>query len=200
MPDWPIHLIVPLLVMLIVYKREEKKYILLLLPLSVIPDLDTFVTQHRALLHNIFIPTLLFFIGLMVKENNRIFFIASGYLASHVILDMFSGGVVLFYPLYNEMAFVDASLAMSKTNELIWTFDYGFGHYSKGWMNASGYISDSAGTAAMLLVFLAGVRVAYMNRIKEEKYDKKPFGAGNKFPCREKYPGDRSLQDSLKKI
>ncbi|HEY9205271.1 MAG TPA: hypothetical protein VIO58_05065 [Candidatus Methanoperedens sp.] len=181
-------------------KNEDKKYIFLLLPLSVIPDLDTFVTQHRALLHNIFIPLLLFSIGLAVKEKRMIFLIASGYLASHVVLDMFGGGVVLFYPFYNEMAFVDASLSMSKTNELMWTFNYGFGSYGEGWMNAWGYISESPGTAALMLVFLAGVSMAYRNRIKEDAYDKKPFGAGNKFPCREKYPSDGSLQDSLKKI
>ncbi len=200
MPDWPIHLIVPLLALLMICKNEDKKYIFLLLPLSVMPDLDTFVTYHRALLHNIFFPMLLSFVGLAAKGNRMIFLIASGYLASHVVLDMFGGGVVLFYPFYNEMAFVDASLSMSKTNELMWTFNYGFGPYSKGWMNASGYISESTGTAALLLVLLAGVSMTYMNRIKEDAYDKKPFSAGNKLPCREKYPGDRSLQDSLKKI
>ena len=200
MPDWPIHLIVPLLALLMICKNEDRKYIFLLLPLSVVSDLDTFVTQHRALLHNIFIPMLLLFIGLAVKEKRTIFLIASGYLASPVVLDMFGGGVVLFYPFYNEMAFVDASLSMSKTNELIWTFNYGFGSYGEEWMNAWGYISESTGTAALLLVLLAGVIMVYRNRIKEDIYDKKPSGTGNKLPCRKEYPGNCSLQDSLKKI
>ncbi|MDO9098390.1 MAG: hypothetical protein Q7U60_09745 [Candidatus Methanoperedens sp.] len=163
MPDWPTHLIVPLLALLIVSKKEHQKYILLLLPLAVIPDFDTFATQHRALLHNIFIPLLLLLFGLMIKEYRTIFIIASVYIASHVFLDMFGGGVVLFYPLYNGMAFVDASLAMSKTNELIWVFDYGFREYGAGWETAYGYISDSIGTGAMVFVFLAGVCVAYRN-------------------------------------
>lgn len=161
MPDWPTHLIVPLLALLIVSKKEHQKYILLLLPLAVIPDFDTFVTQHRALLHNIFIPLLLLLFGLLIKEYRTIFIIASVYIASHVLLDMFGGGVVLLYPLYNGMAFVDASLAMSKTNELLWTFDYGFREYGAGWETAYGYISDSIGTGAMVFVFLAGVCVAY---------------------------------------
>ncbi len=163
MPDWPIHLIVPLLALLIVSKREHQKYILLLLPLAVIPDFDTFATQHRALLHNMFIPLLLLFCGLVIKENRTIFLIASVYLASHVVLDMFGGGVVLFYPIYNGMAFVDASLAMSKTNELIWAFDYGFRQYDTGWETAYGYVSDSIGTGAMVFVFFAGICVAYRN-------------------------------------
>lgn len=163
MPDWPTHLIVPLLALLIVSKKEHQKYILLLLPLAVIPDFDTFVTQHRALLHNMFIPLLLLLFGLMIKEYRTIFIIASVYIASHVVLDMFGGGVVLLYPLYNGMAFIDASLAMSQQSDLLWTFDYGFRHYYKGWETAYGYISDSIGTGAMVFVFLAGVCVAYRN-------------------------------------
>ncbi len=161
MPDWPIHLIVPLLALLIVSKKETQKYILLLLPLAVIPDFDTFATQHRALLHNIFIPLMLLLFGLVIKEYRTIFIIASVYIASHVVLDMFGGGVALFYPVHNGMAFVDASLAMSKTNELLWTLDYGFREYGAGWETAYGYISDSIGTGAMVFVFLAGMCVAY---------------------------------------
>lgn len=166
MPDWPIHLIVPLLALLIVSKKENHKLILLLLPLAVIPDFDTFVTQHRALLHNIFIPLLLLLSGLLFKKERPVFVIASVYIASHVLLDMFGGGVVLLYPLYNGMAFIDASLAMSQKNDLLWTFDYGFRHYDKGWETAYGYISDSTGTGAMVFVFLAGVCAAYRNRLR----------------------------------
>ncbi len=200
MPDWPIHLIVPLLALLIVCKKEDKKYILLLLPLSVVPDLDTLVTQHRALLHNIFIPLIMLLAGLIIREKRTVFISASVYLLSHIILDMFGGGVVLFYPFYDGMAFADASLQMSKAHELIWKFDYGFGQYSTGWKNAYGYISDSIGTGAMLLVLLAGVCIAYRNWRKEEINDKKSYGARDQLPCREKYPCNGPLQDSLKKI
>jgi len=168
MPDWPIHLIVPLLALLIVSREEDKKYILLLLPLAVVPDLDTFVTQHRALLHNMFIPLLLVIFGWILKEKRTIFIIAAAYFASHVVLDMFSGGVALFYPLYSGMAFVDASLRMSQTNELFWTFNYGFKEYGTGWEVAYGYISDSIGTGATVFVLLAGVCLAYRNWRREK--------------------------------
>lgn len=162
MPDLPTHLIIPLLALLIVSKKEQHKYIFLLLPLAVVPDFDTFVTQHRALLHNMFIPLLLLIFGYAIKEKRLPFVIASVYFASHVILDMFGGGVVLFYPLYNGMAFVDASLAMSPTYELLWTLDYGFRAYA-GWETASGYISTSIGTGAVMFVLLAGICVVYRN-------------------------------------
>ena len=160
MPNWAIHLLVPLLALLIVVRKEDHKYILLLLPFAVFPDIDTFVTEHRALLHNIFIPLVLAFIGLSLKKIRPILFITAFYFASHVILDMFNGGVVLFYPFYNEMAFIDASLEMSKTNELLWTFDYSFSGYVDGWKLAQGYISDSVGTGSLAVVFVAGVWAA----------------------------------------
>jgi membrane-bound metal-dependent hydrolase YbcI (DUF457 family) len=163
MPDWPTHLIVPLLALLIVSKREHQKYIFLLLPLAVIPDFDTFVTQHRALLHNMLIPLLLLLLGYAIKEKRTLFIIASAYIASHVVLDMFGGGVVLFYPVYSRMAFVNASIKMSQTNQLFWKFDYGFKEYGTGWETAYGYISDSIGTGAMVFVLMAGICIAYRN-------------------------------------
>ena len=165
MPNWAIHLIVPLLALIILGRKEEYKYILLLLPLAVSPDIDTFAAQHRALLHNIFIPAILFFIGLSIKKMRGIFYIAAVYFASHVILDMFDGGVVLFYPVYNKMAFIDASLEMSKTNQLLWTLDYGFSSYSENWKTSYGYISDSVGTGSLVFVLAAGIRAAFRKRI-----------------------------------
>ncbi len=161
MPNWAIHLIVPLLALLIVSRKEDWKYVLLLLPLAVVPDLDTLVTRHRALLHNIFIPVILLFIAWKLPKYRNLFIISSVYLASHVLLDMFAGGVVLFYPFYDRMAFVDASLMIDQSNLLKWTLDYGFDEYGTGWKTALGYVTDSPGTASMLLVLFAGMWAAY---------------------------------------
>jgi membrane-bound metal-dependent hydrolase YbcI (DUF457 family) len=169
MPNWAIHLIVPLLALLIAGRKEDHKYIFLLLPLAVLPDIDTFAVEHRALLHNIFIPAILFFLGLSIKKMRVIFFIAGVYFISHVILDMFDGGVVLFYPVYNEMAFINASLEMSIGNQLSWKFDYGFVGFDEGWKIAHGYISDSIGTGSMVFVFIAGIWAAYRNRLFEKE-------------------------------
>lgn len=169
MPNWAIHLIIPFLALIMVGRKEDYKYILLLLPLAVFPDIDTFATEHRALLHNIFIPAILFFIGLSIKKLRAIFLIAAVYFAAHVILDLFDGGVVLFYPVYNEMAFIDASLEMSKTNQLLWAFDYGFSSYDENWKTAYGYISDSVGTGSLVFVLAAGIWKAYRDRIFEKE-------------------------------
>jgi hypothetical protein len=46
MPNWAIHLIVPLLALLIVGRKEDYRYILFLLPFAVFSDIDTFATEH----------------------------------------------------------------------------------------------------------------------------------------------------------
>ncbi len=161
MPNWAIHLIVPLLALLIVSRKDDWKYVLLLLPLAVISDLDTFVTQHRALLHNIFIPVLLLLAAWRLDKYRTIFVISAVYFASHILMDMFGGGVVLFYPFYDRMAFVNTSLIFEPGNKLLWSFDYGFEEYGSEWKKGLGYITDSPGTAAMLFILLAGMCVAY---------------------------------------
>ncbi|MDO8726793.1 MAG: hypothetical protein Q7J35_12060 [Candidatus Methanoperedens sp.] len=166
MPNWAIHLIVPLLALLIVIRREDWKYIFLLMPLAVVPDLDTFLTQHRALLHNIFIPVVFLILGWKFYEYRTIFIISAVYFASHVVLDMFGGGVVLFYPFYDRMAFVNASLSIEQPINIIYTFDYGFSEYSSGWKNALGYITDSPGTGGLVFVLLAGICQLYRNKLK----------------------------------
>ncbi len=157
MPDWAIHIIVPLLALMIAGRKEDHKYILLLLPLAVIPDFDTFVEEHRALLHNVFIPLVLIGLGLLIRSKRSIFLIAAVYIGFHTILDLFGGGVVLFYPLYTKIAFIDVSLEMDKTNHLLWIFDYGFSNYGEGWRIARGYISDSIGTGSLILILIAGL-------------------------------------------
>ncbi|MDD5616527.1 MAG: hypothetical protein PHH85_10040 [Candidatus Methanoperedens sp.] len=149
-------------------KKEDWKYILLLLPLAVVSDLDSFVTQHRALLHNIFIPVILLILAWRLQEYKTIFVISAIYFASHIVMDMFGGGVVLFYPFYDGMAFVDASLRINDMKDLVWTFDYGFNEYDAGWKTALGYITDSPGTGAMLFVLFAGIWAAY-TRLRENK-------------------------------
>ncbi len=161
MPDWPTHLIVPLLALLLVSRKENRKYVFLLLPLALLPDFDSLALQHRALLHNMFVPLILGLCGIAIRKYRAVFIIASAYIASHVLLDLFAGGVVLFYPVYNSMAFVNANLMISQTNDLLWSFNYGFMPYKAGWKTAYGYISDSPGTGAMAFVLTACVCVAY---------------------------------------
>lgn len=167
MANWAIHIIVPLLALLIVSRREDMKYILLLLPLAVVPDIDTFVILHRALLHNIFIPLILLLAAMLFIDKRKPLIIASVYFASHTFLDLFAGGVMLFYPIYNRLVFVDASLSLTQTDEVIYTFEYGFSDYIM--TKADGFIFDNAGVGALVFILLAGVCVLYRNRFTKKE-------------------------------
>ncbi|MGQ9781134.1 MAG: metal-dependent hydrolase [Nitrososphaeria archaeon] len=78
---------------------------------SILPDLDV-GTAHRLLLHNIFVPfltasalcltTLVTIMPLALK-------VTASYLASyfsHILLDLLTGGVTLFYPMSSETFYI----------------------------------------------------------------------------------------------
>jgi membrane-bound metal-dependent hydrolase YbcI (DUF457 family) len=73
----------------------------------VLPDIDHFLPPfHRLLLHNIFIivPTVSLVLYARFRAKNdvlfNVFLIATFFLLSHLLLDLFTGaGVPLFYPL-----------------------------------------------------------------------------------------------------
>jgi len=168
MANWAIHLIVPLLALLIVSRREDMKYILLLLPLALVPDLDTFFTMHRVLLHNIFLPLILLLAAMLFIDKRKPLIITSVYFASHALLDLFAGGVMLFYPVYDRPAFVDASLSFTRTDQINWVFEYGFSDNNQN-MNAYGYIFDNAGAGALVFILLAGICVLYRNKFMKKE-------------------------------
>lgn len=164
MPDWAVHAIIPLFALLIVTRKEYTKYIIYLLPLALIPDLDHFVQMHRALFHSIFIP--LIFLGASVVNSNPktrfILVTGAAYTASHVILDIFHGGVGLFYPITSDMFFINAELLYQQG--FSWTFNWGVTPYSDNWIVANGYIFNSVGAGSIAFLLLAGVCIYYRNR------------------------------------
>jgi len=106
MPGPVIHVGVALVALLLYFDDRNRKYVLLLLPFAVLPDLDHFAPFYapREMLHNVFLlvpPLAIALYGLKTK-NNVLYSIAlmAGFLLfSHLVLDLFNGGVALFYPL-----------------------------------------------------------------------------------------------------
>ena len=106
MPGLVIHVGVALVALLLYFDDRNRKYVLLLLPFAVLPDLDHFAPLYapREMLHNVFLlvpPLAIALYGLKTK-NNVVYSIAlmAGFvLFSHIVLDFFNGGVALFYPL-----------------------------------------------------------------------------------------------------
>ena len=106
MPGPVIHIGVALVALLLYFDDRHRKYVLLLLPFAVLPDLDHFAPFYagRDILHNVFLlvlPLAVALYGLKIK-NNVLYSVAlmAGFLLfSHLVLDFFNGGEALFYPL-----------------------------------------------------------------------------------------------------
>ncbi len=119
MPDLLLHLIVPLAALLLFYDSRYRTYILLLSPLAILPDVDHLWSGEfaRAWLHNIFIvvpPVLVGIYAYKTRQEKLYNFalIAAVYLCSHILLDMFQGGVSLVYPIANYSYAVTCDLLM----------------------------------------------------------------------------------------
>lgn len=105
MPSFVVHGLIPLLVLLAIRRLDARK-VWILWPLTFVPDLDYFVAfgLHRAATGNVFI-LLPFLAGLAYSyqkqrpELRQWMAIAIAYLASHLVMDVFTGGSVLLWPL-----------------------------------------------------------------------------------------------------
>lgn len=123
MPTPLIHLIIPLAILLILFKKD--KYVLWLSPFAIFPDMD-FGEWHRSLLHNIFVAfALSFLMWIILKRQDKVFYIVFIYIMSHIILDVFSGGVAMFYPLVTGTLYINAVIGIDFQKHISYVFDYG---------------------------------------------------------------------------
>ena len=116
MPSFLPHIVAPALLALAFFPMARRR-ILMWAPIVWLPDLDYFfaVEYHRALLSNIFIP-LGVATALVVLWRRRdpaaafwefafrpgapgALLLVAYYLSGHILMDVFAGGVVLFWPL-----------------------------------------------------------------------------------------------------
>ena len=105
------HFLIPLLILLVVYPRIDKRMAIGLALLTLIPDLDFFIDfTHRYLFHSIFFPIILSLIIYFFSKNIKVFLISLYYLISHLILDLATGAIALFWPLYQRLIEINISL------------------------------------------------------------------------------------------
>jgi O-antigen/teichoic acid export membrane protein len=121
------HTVIPLVILLLLSNtfKIEKKWILILAPFAVFPDLDIFLGFHRALLHNIFILAIPLLFSIPRWRVRSTFVLVFIYLGSHIFLDIFDGGVYLFYPFVKQVVYVTAKLDLLG-NRIVPTLSYGF--------------------------------------------------------------------------
>jgi hypothetical protein len=129
-PSLVVHLLIPPLVLLAT-GRFPWKLVVLLLPLSLLPDIDFFVPPHRALFHSVFLPVALLALAqrwrLQGKEERFApAVVAAFYLGSHSLMDLFVGGVVPFWPITEHTFYIDAYVLVdTRTLEFFPTFEPG---------------------------------------------------------------------------
>lgn len=102
MPTFVLQSIVPLLFLLSLPWIDRRK-VILAWPLTHLPDLDYVIGHHRATGHNLFVVLPFALVGLWAwrRANPALaqwMLVAVVYLASHLMMDAFAGGVTLLYP------------------------------------------------------------------------------------------------------
>lgn len=109
------HIFIPITILLIFSKRLKinQKNIVLLSFFGVLPDMDIFLF-HRATFHSIFILVIPILIFIFNKDIREISGIICFYLGSHLLLDIFDGGIFLLYPFYNRIFYSVIELIFSK--------------------------------------------------------------------------------------
>lgn len=108
MPSFVVHGLVPIL-LLLALRLARPKVALWMLPFTFLPDLDFWIGIHRATFSNIFI-LVPFALGWYLYKDHRpswspYFGVATYYLASHLVMDLFAGGVVVFWPIWDQNFF-----------------------------------------------------------------------------------------------
>lgn len=137
MVSWVPHIVLPALVALAFFRSLPRVWVMAMAPIVWLQDLDYLSPgEHRVYSHNIFVPLIPLVILFLLHRRNPLgltlrnfatrpglpvaLLLASYYLASHVLLDIFAGGVVLFWPLLNTNIFIDFEIWLNtKTNTFL---------------------------------------------------------------------------------
>ena len=153
------HIFIPVALLLLFSKKLKlnQREVIALGIFSVLPDIDGIfidsngIPLHRLLFHNIFIviSPLLFFI--FVKMKREVFGIICFYLTSHLILDLFTGGIFLFYPVYNKVFFANVELLLNH-DSFIPLLEYGISN--KIMNNGIGEPAISSENVALTILFI----------------------------------------------
>ena len=119
----------------------DKKAVLLVLAVTAVPDLDSFIALvstagHRTVLHTVWIPTvgaILLFVDVRVREQSlvvdrwghwgvRVAWVSLvAYLVAHILLDMTDGVVNLFWPIHDQFYTLRGSMELSDRHGIVQT-------------------------------------------------------------------------------
>ncbi len=160
------HILIPLAI-LFMFSRSlniDPKTIIVLSIFGTFPDSDI-VLLHRATFHNIFVLMIpaIAFIFLRRKEILVIGF----YIASHLILDIFNGGIYLLYPFYQDVFFSRVEVFINEHN-ISYIFDYGIHDKIANIRGKESLVSSE--NAAVIILIIVLLFVKWIISIVEKRY------------------------------
>ncbi len=151
------HVFIPLVILLLFSNklRLNPRMVFALSFFAVLPDMDAIFFIHRASFHNIFVLIIAFIFFILAKNKKKVTpGIICFYLASHLLLDIFNGGIFLLYPVYDNVFFAHVELLFN-SNHFTPVLDYGI---SKDIMNMGrgepAISSENIGVTVLLIIFL----------------------------------------------
>jgi hypothetical protein len=168
-----VHAIIPLMFLLAVFPKLDKKYVFLLLPIVWIIDLDLYIPGdlHRYLFGNIFFVFLLAGIAYWAWDK-KAFFVAMYYGVAHLLLDSFYGGTAWLWPLWDKTILLVASV---KSNGE-WAFDLGIRTMSReeflALVEGVQYAEYITETGVLFLILLGILLVAKYRKEIVKKFKK----------------------------
>ncbi len=169
------HAFIPLAI-LFIFSGQLKlnvKNIIILNFFGIFPDFDA-IFLHRMTFHNIFILIIPLFVLIYTKKRD-IAFIVSFYLLSHLILDLFNGGISALYPFYNKIFFINAEIMSSyNIDSIMYTLNYGIkgGFINNIAKSGKGYgivSSENFGIAILLIIMIL---ISFIKNERKEDFGK----------------------------
>lgn len=148
------HIFIPMAILIMFSDKLkiDKKKIMTLSFISVLPDIDIFLL-HRALFHNIFMIVIVLILIYFLIRDIEVFGITSFYLISHLILDIFNGGIFLLFPIYDGVFFSHIDL-LFKDGIIMPTFNYGISDKIVSTTAEGVMSSENIGTTILLIIFM----------------------------------------------
>ncbi len=156
------HIFIPVAILLLFSEKLKlnPREVITLCFFAVLPDADSIffvlspVPLHRVLFHNIFIAIIPFLLFILVKSRRAVFGIICFYLTSHLILDLFTGGIFLFYPVYNNVFFAHVELFFNR-GSFTPALDYGISNKIMSSTGEPAISSENIAIAILLIISAA---------------------------------------------
>jgi len=167
------HIIIPVAILLLFSKKLKlnQREVIALSFFAVLPDIDSIfgsnsIPLHRVLFHNIFIVIIPLLFFMFAKSKREVFGIICFYLTSHLILDLFTGGIFLFYPVYNNVFYAQVELLLSHSG-LMPVLEYGISNKIMNDGIGEPAISSENVAFAILLIICAAISAIVIHRKTE---------------------------------